>query len=154
MNDPRLKDMGAVVCLMLKPKGRAKGKLHPPTQEQYEVLVHKILRNNIPAGFDSCSAPRFLEAVKKANFLSKEEKNSIYTNSDPCESLCFSIYVNVEGKVFSCSFAEDTPGQKEGISILECDDFLKEIWNSPRAQKWREELLSCERKCPIYKEIW
>jgi MoaA/NifB/PqqE/SkfB family radical SAM enzyme len=150
-DDPRLKDMGAIVCLMIKPKGRAKGKFNPPTQEQYEGIVHRALKENIPIGFDSCGCHRFLEAVDKAN-IPEDHKKVLQMNSDPCESFCFSIYVNTFGEVVPCSFCEGEEGY-ESINILEAEDFVKDVWMSPMAQQFRKTLISRERSCPAFPEI-
>ncbi len=152
INDSRLKNMGAIVCLMAKPKGRAVGKFNPPTPDQYQTLVHRILKEEIPAGFDSCSALRFMDAVKQADFLDETVKEKIYINSDPCESLCFSIYVNVKGEVFSCSFCEGEEGQ-ESIDLLGAEDFIKDVWMSQTAIQFRRNLLSRKRSCPAFPTI-
>lgn len=76
----------------------------------------------------------------------------------------FSLYANVEGEVFPCSFIEGTPGWEEGISIVENDNFIDDIWNSKQMNEWRGDLLesstggdcdSCSltsgcRSCPVY----
>jgi hypothetical protein len=151
MNDPRLQDMGAIVCLIIKPKGRAKHTYHPPTQEQYDELVYKALKHDIPIGFDSCSAHRFLKSIETAD-ISKDQKDLFYMDSDPCESLCFSIYVSVDGLVYPCSFCEGEEGYKP-INLLGDKDFLKDVWLSPTAKQFRENLISRGRKCPAFPQI-
>lgn len=155
--DPRLEKLNAIVFLMLKPKGRGE-KLHKLNDfAKYKALVDFALDNNISVGFDSCSAPSFLSAVIKHN-----DFESFQMAADPCESGLFSIYANVHGEVFPCSFTEGTPGWETGLSILDCNDFVEDIWNHPRMVTWREKLLvsteqctgcslqaSC-RSCPIY----
>ncbi len=150
--DPRLRGMGAVVCLMVKPKGRAKGKLHPPTQDQYRELVHRALKNEISIGFDSCSALRFFDAIDTADFLTEEQREVLQMNSDPCESLCFSIYVNTDGMVYSCSFCEGEEGY-EPIDLLAAEDFIQDVWMSETANAFRENLISRGRSCPAFPEI-
>lgn len=150
--DPRLKGLQSIVCLMVKPKGRAKGKFHPPVQDHYEELVHSALKQRSPIGFDSCSANRFMTAVGTADFLTDEEKQSLYMNSDPCESLCFSIYVNVDGHIYPCSFCEGEEGF-EPINLLEAEDFLSDVWMSSVAKNFRSRLLERKRSCPAFPEI-
>ncbi len=36
--------------------------------------------------------------------------------SEPCESACFSFYINVDGIAYPCSFLEAEPGF-EGINL-------------------------------------
>jgi len=150
--DPRLKRMNAVVCLMVKPKGRAKGRFHPPTEESYQKMIHKCLTEGLRIGFDSCSANRFARAVNTGEF-SEKRKERLIQDSDPCESLCFSIYVNVKGRVFPCSFGEPCEGWGEGLDLLAADDFIKDIWYHPLAHEWRVKLLELGRDCPLFPEI-
>jgi MoaA/NifB/PqqE/SkfB family radical SAM enzyme len=155
MSDPRLENMGAVVGLMVKPKGRAKGNFNPPGKEEYKKLVNKALENEIPIGFDSCSCAHFLNSVQDHPNL-----DNLIMSSDACESTLFSYYVNVFGQGFPCSFAENTPGWEQGLDILTCDDFIKDIWLHSRTREFRNNLLattgqndiSC-RECPIYSEL-
>jgi len=132
--DPRLKKLRAVVFLALKPQGR--GKSFTPLRDaaKYQKLVQKALQEGVGVGFDSCSAPLFLKAVEG----SKEYKQYEML-AEPCESTLFSVYVNVEGKMFPCSFLESG---FEGIDVTEVKDFLKDVWFHPDTVKWREELLA------------
>ena len=69
--------------------------------------------------------------------------------AEPCESMGFSIYINVNGEVFPCSFLEDEQGYK-GIPMNTINNFLKEIWFNPMARKFRADLAKNDRSCPHY----
>jgi hypothetical protein len=69
---------------------------------------------------------------------------------DPCESSCFSTYINCEGIFFPCSFLEGEGEWKEGLNVLTCESFNKDIWMHPKTIAWRNKLLSVNRRCPYY----
>ena len=147
----------AVVFLTVKPKGRAKqSDFHPVSLDKLRDLVDLAEDRGVQIGFDSCTAPKLLCAVREHKNFSMFE-----TCVEPCESTLFSVYINVKGEVYPCSFTEGEPGWEKGISVLECDDFLDEIWYHERVRKFRAGLLETEgldvrncfspcRKCPAY----
>ncbi len=151
MVDHRLKNMGAIVGLMVKPKGRAKGRYTPPTADQYRDIVREALHAKIPIGLDSCSANRFVRSLDEIP-MEPEHKKALIQCSDPCESMCFSIYVDVEARVWPCSFCENEE-QYKPIDLLAADDFVKDVWHSPLANNFRKKLLSQNRDCPAFPEI-
>ena len=69
---------------------------------------------------------------------------------EPCESGLFSSYINCYGKFFVCSFAEGEDEWEDGIDVLHCDNFVKDVWNNSRLIAWRKRLLDKKRACPIY----
>lgn len=142
--DHRLAKLNAIVILSLKKKGRGVG-YTKVSQEGFGFLVNRMLRMNIPFGFDSCSARKFEKAV--SNYPNAEK---MITMSVPCESTLESSYVDVNGDFFPCSFTEGSPDWKTGISVLECNDFIKDIWYSERTQGFRDKLIANCRNCPIY----
>ena len=108
----------------------------------FEHLVIHALGNEIPIGFDSCSATKFMKVLDK-----NPKYQDLEQFVEPCESGLFSIYINVEGKVFPCSFTEFGEGidlTKEGI------DFLEDVWYNSSIVEWREKLLANCRACPVY----
>lgn len=150
-HDPRLAKLKAILFLTLKPKG-VRNKLNAIASiAKYKAIVDAAQENNIVFGFDSCSAPLFLAAVKDSpNF-------SLYSNfAESCESNLFSAYINVDGMYWHCSFTEDHPLWR-GISMLDVEDFLKDVWYNPEVEKFRTQLLTqpgylqhdC-RLCPVY----
>jgi len=139
--DPRLKGLNAIVLLSLKQKGRGTS-MNIMSYNMFEYLVMYALDNGVPIGFDSCSATKFMRVLEK----NKKYKH-LETFVEPCESGLFSIYVNVEGKAFPCSFTEFGEGidlTKEGL------DFLQDVWYNTSLVEWREKLLSKCRSCPVY----
>jgi len=142
--DLRLEDLNAIVFLSLKQKGRGAG-YSPVSYEQYEALVTKCLDAWIRFGMDSCSATRYIRVLEN-----NSKYDSAYMRSmiEPCESSLFSLYCNVDGRVFPCSFTE---GEWEGINIEDCEDFIQDIWFSEDIKEFRKLLLNCERSCPIYR---
>lgn len=131
-HDPRLENLNAIVFLSLKQKGRGKS-LTPLSEEQFNKIVYYSFINNIRFGFDSCSAQKFLKSIK--NFPNYDMLEKMV---DPCESSRFSAYINVKGDYFPCSFSEGTGDWKEGLSVLECNDFVEDIWNHEKNVKFRD----------------
>lgn len=141
--DPRLsKYLNAIVFLWLKPKGRGE-QMHKVSKERYEALVDYAITNNIPIGFDSCSASNFLKCKNTEQFK---------TYAEPCESTLFSIYINVVGEATPCSFAEDVHNP---VDVLKCNDFINDVWMSDTFTNFRKAVIAnldengC-RMCPIY----
>jgi len=150
LTDPRLEKLKAIVFLSLKKKGRGKS-FTPLSQDKFKKIVDFAMKNGIGIGFDSCSAYKYLKSVEDhPNFKTFE----MY--SEPCESSAFSIYCNTEGKFFPCSFSEE--GEfGDGIDVVNCDDFMKDVWNHPRTKAFRENLLGTAhknnlkcRECPLF----
>jgi len=151
VHDERLRGLNAVVLLGLKQKGRG-SKLQYATKEQFDDIVNTAIQLNIPLGFDSCSAGKFNKWLDATEL--KLDKDSIRQSVEPCESFgLFSSYINVNSEYFPCSFAEGAEGWEEGINVLACSDFIRDIWNSDRVSKAREKSLACNRNCIIYPEI-
>ena len=65
--------------------------------------------------------------------------------------LLFSTYIDVEGKFFPCSFTpkHDLWGDG-GIDVINCNNFLTDVWFNEKVDKFREILINNERKCPLY----
>lgn len=149
-NDDRLKGLNAIVLLKYKPKGTNAGKFKPLTQEQYNNIFNLSRELGISIGFDSCSCHSYLEAIKD-----REDYKEMSMLAEPCESTCFSIYVNSNCEVYPCSFCENENRNDldwtNGISLLEHG--LDEIWLSHEFNQFRETLLSNERKCPMFECI-
>ena len=146
--DPRLKKLKAIVFLSLKTKGRSKNRYHQLTQEQFSTLTNYALEHNVPMGFDSCSAQKFMKAVK-----GHKNEEQFTQSAEPCESTLYSLYIDVKGDFYPCSFSPNTEGWKTGLSVLECDDFLKDIWFNERTRNFSEGVIkcrNCSQSCSIY----
>lgn len=139
-NDPRLKNLNAIVFLQYKPKGSGVGHFHSVSLDQYHDLVEVAFNKGISIGFDSCSAPMFLKTLLRRD----EMKKAVFV--EPCESGLFSAYINAEGTFYPCSFAEDTGEWTEGISVNEVESF-QAVWDHPRTEQWRKQLLSSSQGC-------
>jgi len=143
-DDERLKGLNAIVFLSLKQKGRGES-FKGISQEQFTDLVNLALSKKVPFGFDSCSANKFLKSVQgHKNFKSMEMM------AEPCESTLFSAYINAAGAFFPCSFAEGNDDWKEGINVLEVNDFVKDVWENPRVKEFRSKLICNGRNCPMF----
>jgi len=156
MADPEFaKVLNAVVFLMVKPKGRAVGKFTLPSVIEYKALVDKAIANGVPIGFDSCGAPHFLEFAERG----MEFKQYV----DPCESTLFSVYIDVHGVAYPCSFSTNC---YPGTSIVQSpdvpvpaeyivDDFVEGVWHGEIFNRFRKDLLENKdkngcRMCPCY----
>lgn len=142
--DERLSKLNAIVLLSLKQKGRGYN-YTPVIQENFNDIVNYVFERKIPIGFDSCSCHKFLKAIK-----SMDNYKSLAMVSEPCESSCFSAYCNVVGNFFPCSFTENTEDWEDGLSIVDCNDFTKDIWFNEKTNNFRKKLLKNCRNCPIF----
>ena len=151
--DPRLENLNAIVFLALKERGRGTCMHSLRDTERYKQLVAKAFKAGVAIGFDSCSAPTFLKSVQ--DYPNYEELEQL---SEPCESTLFSIYIDVYGNVWPCSFLENC--EYEPINLLEIDNFKNDCWHHEKLNKFRRDLLAttkCEkclvagvRQCPVY----
>jgi len=135
--EPRLKGLNAIVFLSLKQKGRGTG-YTPLSSGEFATIVNFCIRNNISFGFDSCSAPKFLESVK-----GHEQEEQFKVVAEPCESTRFSAYIDVSGNFIPCSFMPGVNGWDRGLSVPECNDFVRDIWNHERTTLFRDKCVSC-----------
>ncbi len=154
--DDRLKGLNAVVFLSLKTKARGEKYLQC-TQEQFTEVIKKCFESNIPHGCDSCSAIKYNIAI--ADHPRVEE---LKTFIEPCESTKFSLYINEKGKVFPCSFMENTKDfwdQESGYDMLDDSfisssaDFLDKIWNGERFTEFGMKTTmcnTCNEGCQYY----
>lgn len=150
-SDPRLEKLRAIVFLALKPKGRGKNLTPLNDPQKYKELVYYAFSKGVNIGFDSCSAPLFLSAVKDDPKYKEYE-----TLAEPCESYLFSIYINEKGVTYPCSFLED---ETNGIDLTKKGMSLEDYWFAESTNKWRKELLETAhkdclvkgcRQCPKY----
>ena len=143
LDDKRLEKLNAIVFLSLKQKGRGVG-FTPLSQERFKILIDFAFMYDVPIGFDSCSAHKFLEAVKD-----RHDYKQLEENVEPCESGCFSSYIDAKGDFYPCSFAEGCKGWKTGLSLKDVSVFM-EIWNHQQVKDFREHLIKKKRHCPFY----
>ncbi len=146
--DTRLSKLNAIVLLSLKKKGRGE-KFNPVSRDQFNELMKIVFKHNVPIGFDSCTAHKFMNYVN-TNIEDKDKKKSMIQCCEPCESTLFSSYINVYGDFYPCSFIENTEKWKTGINVTECEDFIKDVWMNERTVEFRKGLLAINRKCPYF----
>jgi len=153
--DERLRGLNAVVLLGYKPKGPGKDDFHPAAYSDFEAIVRYALKNDIPIGFDSCSAPKFERYVRE-NITEPKRVAAMLSMSESCESSLFSSYINVKGEFWNCSFCEGEDWV-EPVNVLEAEDFLRDVWYSPQVVAFRKKLLATTvdgtRSCPAFPEI-
>jgi len=140
-NTMGLTGLNAIVFLMLKPKGNRNTFTPLKDPLKYRQLVEYAIERNVRFGFDSCSAPKFLESVKNDINFDKYEMSA-----ESCESTLFSLYCNVDGEFFPCSFTEGEKGWESGISYKNVKSF-NDIWYNDRIISFRNKLLETTTKC-------
>lgn len=147
----RIRGLNAIVFLWLKPKGRAVGSFtQVQDPEKYKVLIEYAMEYDIPIGFDSCGAGKFAAAIR-----GRADYDKLAPMIESCESTLFSGYIDCRAKFFPCSFAEGTKGWETGLDILECADFVKDIWNNDRVVEFRNKTIASKdcngcRQCQVY----
>lgn len=146
--DERLSGLNAIVMLSLKKVGRGI-KFNKLSEEKFKSIVDYALDNKIGLGFDSCSQAKFEQAVR-----GRDNYTQLIQMSDPCESTAFSVYINVEGLMYSCSFCEKATSFPDGVDTVNCEDFIRDVWNHSETVRWRNHMLmkrgiGCGG-CPVY----
>jgi MoaA/NifB/PqqE/SkfB family radical SAM enzyme len=145
-NDGRLTGLNALVFLSLKTKGRAAaGGFHRLDEARFARLIRTALDMGVNTGFDSCAFPKFARTVRGL-----PNERSLLTMAEGCESFGrFSLYINVDGECYPCSFCEGAAGWEHGLDVLNTD-FLPEVWNDSRFAAGREALRKNSGICPVY----
>lgn len=150
INDERLEKLNAIVFLSLKQKGRGIN-FHLMTQDHFNEVLDKAFKLGISVGFDSCTS------LKVFNYLKERNINNLSQFIEPCESSLFSMYINTEGKYFPCSFTEGEQEWKEGLDVVNCENFMRDIWYNEKTKAFRTKLLNTQktnchncRRCPMF----
>jgi radical SAM protein with 4Fe4S-binding SPASM domain len=154
-SDDRLSGLNAIVFLMLKPKGN-RNKFHVLNDiDKFYRLINTAQDLGVSIGMDSCTAPLMLQ------YAITHGQQAIIPSVEPCESGIFSVYCDVYGRVWPCSFCEDMDGF-DPIDITKVDNFINDVWFSKQMNTWRKKLLQsssgcnvCEakkycRSCPVF----
>ena len=127
--DPRLERINCIVYLSLKQKGRGEG-FKLLSDEKWMQLLAKTAEKVELFGVDVCSTGK-LQAFEGDS----EETLEV---AEPCESGYYSMYINLRGEMFPCSFLEDTPGWETGMDLVEKS--FNDIWSSDRFLKHRKSI--------------
>jgi len=102
------------IFLMHKPIGRGNWEQHPTfVQKMNFVSALRAYEGKIALGVDSCAAPSLIASTPIENLP--------VDNLGPCDSGCFSVFIDEELKVSPCSF------NKTDIFSLE-DTTFSDIW--------------------------
>jgi len=142
--DSRLLKLNALVMLSFKDKAKT-ACMDPITSSYYREVIDYCTDAGINFGFDSCSAKCYLEAIKD-----HPQRERLEQYVEPCESMMFSAYIDVNAKLYACLFLEGMNMWQDGVNVLDYDNFV-DIWNSEKVQEWRKLLLSTNRGCPEYR---
>lgn len=143
-SDGRLANLNAIVFLILKPKGMRNTFTQLKDPNKYKKLIDYALDKRVAIGFDSCSANSFLKAIE-----GHAQEKSLTQCAEPCESTCFSVYVDCSGAFYPCSFSVGEPGIKP-LYLENGNIFLRDIWHSEQFKQFRDKLHGCGRKCPLF----
>ena len=135
----KIEHLHAVVFLGVKPKGRAKAVFNPASTKEYEQIVQRCMDAQTGFGFDSCSATMFNHILEKNGF-DGFRKDLVKMMVEPCESDLFSTYVDVDEKMWHCSFAADETGV-EAVDMDNVNDFLLDAWYAPQTVAFRQHVL-------------
>jgi len=145
--DARLEAMKAIVFLTLKPKGKRNTWTTIKDVNKYHMLVKHAMDRDVGIGFDSCSAPTFLAAMKD------HPKFELFSQlSESCESDRFSGYANVDGIWSHCSFTEGLPNWGT-VDLKTIENFDRDVWNSEAVKKFRS-CLTCQDNKHISNEVY
>ena len=157
VSDPRLAKMKAIVFLTLKPKGKRNKMTTLKSVDEYRKLVTYAFERDIGIGFDSCSAPTFLAAMKE-----HPKFEQFAQLSESCESTLFSSYINVAGEFYPCSFTEGERGWETGLNVVDAENFDRNIWNHQKTIAFRNRNIETTdpsicgdcRKCATFPNLY
>lgn len=157
VDDPRLEKMKAIVFLTMKPKGKRNKWTTLKDVGEYRKLITYAFERSIGIGFDSCSAPTFLAAMKD-----HPQFEQFCQLSESCESTLFSGYANVKGEFFPCSFTDGEGVWKTGIDITKVENFNRDVWNHEKTVAFRYRNIETTdpsicgdcRKCATFPDLY
>lgn len=150
--DPRLAELDQAVFLGLKQVGRGEGFDILPLEEYKEIFTAASDAFDM-FGVDVCATPKFLEWAPTAF---EQHKRVCEEETEMCEAGHYSMYINVDGDVWPCSFLEGIPGWEKGESLVTAKSFWSDIWFGPAFVKHRKDLVGLRAdKCKscLYLEV-
>ena len=128
-----------IVLLTFKNTNDKTSNYHMISKDEYKELIKLSNQYNLRIGFDSCGCSNFFEVIK-------EDPNYDYYKScaDSCESSLFSIYVDVSGRFFPCSFIASSKKlvnkEMDIPDVNNCKDLVSDIWYSKFIQYYRDKI--------------
>ena len=137
-DDHRLKNLNALVLLSFKDKNNTKQLTIIRNPSTYKQLIDKAESLGVPLGFDSCAAWSYKSSIQGDKDFDKKFQ---YVTS--CCASRLSKYISIDMKYFPCSFMEREEGWQEGISILDKEDFVRDVWNHPQTIAFRNKNIEC-----------
>jgi len=139
-SDERLDGLHALIFLTLKPKGK-RNTYSSVSYEQFSGLISYAQKCGVRFGMDSCAGPMMIRHTIDKN------QPELMEVIEPCESGIFSSYLDVDCNYFPCSFSANEGEWEEGISVLGCEDFVKDIWYNDRVVNYRNMMLGMTNGC-------
>ena len=109
--------------------------------------IDSILDSVFCTKCDKC-IEKFMKSIENHPY-----KERLTQCAEPCESTLYSLYIDVNGDFYPCSFATETDGWEKGLSVIDCEDFIKDIWQHEKTKKFREKVINCRdcnQSCSIY----
>lgn len=119
-------------------------KYRPLLDGQLSIFLNTLALKRIPFAVSQCMGDK-MRGFLDSNF---RDMQPYVMETEPCEAGLFTGYISVDGIFYPCPFTE-TAGVA-GISVLDKNDFVKDVWNGEDNKEWREQLLTIKRTCPLY----
>ena len=150
--EPRLSKLNATVFLGLKKKGK-RNTFHIVDEERFGKMMNNALDKGLPVGCDSCSANKLLKVTKH-----RKDYSTIKDMVEPCEATLFSMYIDVKGHAYPCSFVANTNENnidlRKGIDLtsdtITDKNFITNVWYSDLFHMFRTALRKNGRSCPVF----
>jgi MoaA/NifB/PqqE/SkfB family radical SAM enzyme len=125
-------DLYSCIFLMHKPIGRASWDQHPTREQKINFMrALKDYKGKVDVGIDSCASSSFISSFP----LEELPVESL----GPCDSGCFSIFIDEHLMVSPCSF------NKKDLYSLE-DFTFEEIWKE-KLQPYRDQVMQTCPEC-------
>jgi len=125
------KNLKQITFLTLKPFGSGY-KCKALSKEESIEWIMEATKLGVAIGGDSCNAILFEELFKTPQFIQR------------CSAGCFHCNIDVHGDFHTCSFSKD-----ENLNVLQCKDFVKDIWNHSYIIEKRNKSISNEGRCML-----
>ena len=145
--------VSSIIFLTLKKTNAGSEEYSMISKDEYIDLINIARKYNIQLGFDSCGCHNFFVALKN------DPNYNFYKGyAESCESSIFSIYVDVNGNFYPCSFiaSSDKIIKEDVPNVNNIKDLMSDIWYSKFMQNYRDKIINnvdsdtdCI-KCPFF----